>query len=93
MTAKPSALCRYLLIQFVRPRVSAEDYARSCLKSGLWSAGVADLYVLDTSSIFAFTDQEEGADEIERLLDEKILLQAAMLKASYRLSSGVREES
>jgi predicted nucleic acid-binding protein len=30
---------------------------------------VADLYVLDTSSIFAFTDQEDGADEVERLLD------------------------
>jgi PIN domain nuclease of toxin-antitoxin system len=39
------------------------------LKSGLWSNGVADLYVLDTSSIFAFTDQEDGADEVERLLD------------------------
>jgi hypothetical protein len=70
MMAKPSALCRYLLIQFVRPRASAEDYARSCLKSGPWSNGVADLYVLDTSSIFAFTDQEDGADEVERLLDD-----------------------
>lgn len=30
---------------------------------------MADLYVLDTSSIFAFTDQEDGADEVERLLD------------------------
>ncbi len=28
-----------------------------------------DLYVLDTSAIFAFTDQEEGADEVEKLLD------------------------
>ncbi|HEV8717898.1 MAG TPA: hypothetical protein VGX03_34405 [Candidatus Binatia bacterium] len=28
-----------------------------------------DLYVLDTSAIVAFTDQEEGADEVERLLD------------------------
>jgi ribonuclease VapC len=39
------------------------------LKSGLWSAGVADVYVLDTSLIFAFTDQEDGTDEVERLLD------------------------
>lgn len=28
-----------------------------------------DLYVLDTSAIFAFTNQEEGADEVEKLLD------------------------
>lgn len=28
-----------------------------------------DLYVLDTSAIVAFTDQEEGAAEVERLLD------------------------
>ena len=28
-----------------------------------------DLYVLDTSAIAAFTDQEEGAAEVERLLD------------------------
>ncbi len=28
-----------------------------------------DLYVLDTSAIAAFTDQEEGAVEVERLLD------------------------
>ena len=69
MMAKPSALCRYLLIQFVRPRESAEDYARSCLKSEPWSDGVTELYVLDTSSIFAFTDQEDGADEVERLLN------------------------
>ena len=27
-----------------------------------------DLYLLDTSAIVAFTDQEEGADEVERLL-------------------------
>jgi predicted nucleic acid-binding protein len=27
------------------------------------------LYVLDTSAIFPFTDQEEGAGEVERLLD------------------------
>jgi predicted nucleic acid-binding protein len=97
---------------------------------------VAELYVLDTSAIFAFTDQEEGAAEIEKLLntaranrcqievcaislmelyyatlreegedeaarlvalvkawpvtwvypDEKTLLQAGRLKASYRLS-------
>ena len=97
---------------------------------------MADLYVLDTSAIFAFTDQEEGAEEIEKLLkkasanrcrievcsislmelyyvalreqkedeaarllglvkswpvawvypDEKPLLQAGKLKASYRLS-------
>ena len=31
---------------------------------------LADLYVLDTSAIFAFTDQEDGAEEVERLLDE-----------------------
>jgi predicted nucleic acid-binding protein len=30
---------------------------------------VGDLYVLDTSAIFTFTDQEEGADKIEQLLD------------------------
>lgn len=31
--------------------------------------GVAtDLYVLDTSAIFTYTDQEEGAEEVERLL-------------------------
>ncbi|MGH7963395.1 MAG: PIN domain-containing protein [Candidatus Binatia bacterium] len=95
-----------------------------------------DLYVFDTSAIVAFTDQEEGADEIERLLnaarantcrieacalslmelyyvalqeagedeaaklvalvkswpmvwiypDERILLQAGKIKATYRLS-------
>lgn len=28
-----------------------------------------DLYVLDTSAIFAFTDQGEGADEVDKLLD------------------------
>ena len=67
--AKPSALCRYLLIQFVQPRESAEDYARSYLKSGLWSDSGAALYVLDTSSVFAFTDQGDGADEVARLLD------------------------
>ena len=97
---------------------------------------MVDLYVLDTSAIFTFTDQEDGAEEVERLLgaartdkcrleicsitlmelyyitlrergedqaaklialvkswpvvwvypDEKTLLQAAKLKASYRLS-------
>ncbi len=97
---------------------------------------MADLYVLDTSAIFAFTDGEEGADQVERLLDaasantcrlelcsislmelyyvalreegedeaarlvalvkswpadwvypnEKLLLQAGKLKASYRVS-------
>ena len=30
---------------------------------------MADLYVLETSSIFTFTDQEDGVDEVERLLD------------------------
>ena len=30
---------------------------------------MGDLYVLDTSAIFTFTDQEKGADEVERLLD------------------------
>jgi len=30
---------------------------------------VPDLYVFDTSAIAAFTDQEEGAAEVERLLD------------------------
>ena len=30
---------------------------------------MADLYVLDTSSIFAFTDQGVRVDEVERLLD------------------------
>lgn len=44
MMVKPSVLCLYLLIQFVRPRVSAEDYARSCSKSGLWSDGVAECW-------------------------------------------------
>jgi predicted nucleic acid-binding protein len=29
---------------------------------------VAELYVLDTSAILTFTDQEEGADAVERLL-------------------------
>jgi PIN domain nuclease of toxin-antitoxin system len=33
------------------------------------SGAVAELYVLDTSAILAFTDQEEGAEEVERLLD------------------------
>ncbi|MCI0442835.1 type II toxin-antitoxin system VapC family toxin [bacterium] len=28
-----------------------------------------DSYLLDTSAIFAFTDNEEGADEIQRLLE------------------------
>ena len=30
---------------------------------------MAERYVLDTSAIFAFTDNEEGADEVERLLE------------------------
>jgi predicted nucleic acid-binding protein len=30
---------------------------------------VPDLYVLDTSAVATFTDQEEGATEVERLLD------------------------
>jgi len=30
---------------------------------------VAERYVLDTSAIFAFTDNEEGADAVERLLE------------------------
>jgi predicted nucleic acid-binding protein len=30
---------------------------------------VVDRYVLDTSAIFAFTDQEEGAEEVESLLN------------------------
>jgi hypothetical protein len=30
------------------------------------SGAVAELYVLDTSAILAFTDQEEGAEEVER---------------------------
>ncbi len=30
---------------------------------------MTDFYVLDTSAVFAFTDQEEGAEEVERLLD------------------------
>lgn len=97
---------------------------------------MADRYVLDTSAILTLTDQEEGADEVETILDaasadtcrievcaislmelsyivlreqgednaaqlvalvkswpviwvypdEKILLQAAKLKASHRLS-------
>lgn len=97
---------------------------------------MAEVYVLDTSAILAFTDVEEGASEVERLLktaragqcrllvcsitltelfytavrqkgedeaaklvalikawpvswiypDEKLLLQAGKLKASYRLS-------
>ena len=97
---------------------------------------MAEHYVLDTSAIFAFTDNEDGADEVERLLEaargqqcrldvcaislmelayitereqdedeaarlvalvkawpitwvypeEKTLLQAAKLKAAYRLS-------
>ncbi len=97
---------------------------------------MADLYVLDTSAILTLTDQEEGADEVETILDtasadacrievcaislmelsyialreqgeddaaqlvalvkswpviwvypdEKMLLQAAKLKASHRLS-------
>ncbi|MGH7451950.1 MAG: hypothetical protein ACRENG_11420 [bacterium] len=30
---------------------------------------MSDLYVLDTSAIFTFTDEEDGADEVEKLLD------------------------
>jgi predicted nucleic acid-binding protein len=30
---------------------------------------VAERYVLDTSAIFSFTDQEEGAAEVERILE------------------------
>jgi predicted nucleic acid-binding protein len=67
--AKPSVLYHYPPIRFVQPRGSAEAYTRSCLKNEPWSDGVTDLYVLDTSSIFAFTDQEDGADEVERLLN------------------------
>jgi ribonuclease VapC len=33
---------------------------------------VAERYVLDTSAIFAFTDNEEGADDVERLLQEAL---------------------
>jgi predicted nucleic acid-binding protein len=31
---------------------------------------VVDLYVLDTSAISTFTDQEDGVVEVERLLDK-----------------------
>lgn len=30
---------------------------------------MAERYLLDTSAIFTLTDQEEGADEVERILD------------------------
>jgi len=30
---------------------------------------VTNLYVLDTSALMAFTDQQEGAEQVERLLD------------------------
>lgn len=30
---------------------------------------MADAYLLDTSAVFALTDDEEGADEVQRLLD------------------------
>ncbi|MBI3660738.1 type II toxin-antitoxin system VapC family toxin [Candidatus Acetothermia bacterium] len=39
---------------------------------------MAERYVLDTSAILAFTDGEEGSDEIERLLE-------AGKKGSYQL--------
>jgi len=29
---------------------------------------VTDVYVLDTSAIFTFTDQEDGSEEVESLL-------------------------
>ena len=31
---------------------------------------MADRYLLDTSAVFALTDDEPGADEVQRLLDE-----------------------
>ena len=31
---------------------------------------MANLYVLDTSAILTFTDQEDGADEVEKLLED-----------------------
>ncbi|MGH7791659.1 MAG: PIN domain-containing protein, partial [Thermodesulfobacteriota bacterium] len=36
---------------------------------GSGNENVTDLYILDTSAIFAFTDQEDGGEEVERLLD------------------------
>jgi predicted nucleic acid-binding protein len=41
-----------------------------------------DSYLLDTSAIFAFTDDEEGADELQKLLDR-----AQQGKASVFVSS------
>jgi predicted nucleic acid-binding protein len=58
-----------------RPTLSARQRAvltvcieGSCKNDGE-NGNVPDLYILDTSAIAAFTDQEEGAAEVERLLD------------------------
>lgn len=43
-----------------------QDFAKLCLKA---EKKMKDSYLLDTSGIFAFTDDEEGADEVNRLLE------------------------
>lgn len=46
---------------------------------------MADLYVLDTSAIFAFTDQEDGSAEVERLLDAALAGQCRLEACSISL--------
>jgi predicted nucleic acid-binding protein len=54
----------------VRQRAVHRDCIKDSCESDDGSGSVPDLYyVLDTSAITAFTDQEEGAAEVERLLD------------------------
>jgi len=44
-----------------------------------------DLYVLDTSAIFAFSDQEKGADQVEALLKEATVGKCLLIACSISL--------
>jgi predicted nucleic acid-binding protein len=46
---------------------------------------VPELYLLDTSAIFALTDQEEGAEEVERLLQRARAGQCRLAACSITL--------
>lgn len=58
---------------------------------------MAELYVLDTSAILAFTDQEEGAEEVERLLEaaraKKCQLEACSISLMELYYSALRAMS
>jgi ribonuclease VapC len=57
------------LTPFAQRRVVLKGYTEGSCKNDGENGNVTDLYILDTSAIVALIDKEEGADEVERLLD------------------------